>query len=1152
MFRRVLILLAVLVAEHAYSQPFWRLMPNTPANAGPFYDLLFDRRGDAFLSFAFVGPHLSVNYGGTWVPASSGLPGNDVSKFTSPAVDLHLAGLFRGQFPTAGIFRTTNAGSNWTASGLNSRSVSHVQWYTGQTVFAIADGVTLYRSTNNGATWDSVFAGGGVGGGGFTAFVTNRITATVFAASNVRGVFRSTNNGTTWISANAGLLDSLAVVAMAVDSTGAIFAAVGFQSNSPGRVYRSTNNGASWAILGNIGFGPQELFLNPSGHLFALAVEYGISRSTDGGRSWGTLHTGFSDSGLVYGGTVSPGGYVYVGTVTGVLYRSEQPTAPPIIPTLLAPANGSIQQNQTVQFWWTRYESGAIHHLQIATSPSFTQTSLLVNDSTLGSNITSGITLPRAQLLYWRVRVRNSLGWGNFSQPWTVGVQPAAPALLSPPDSAANQPLNPTLSWENLGASITYHLQVSMNSAFTSLVVNDSTLTATQRTVGPLANSTTYYWRVRAANSPTGPGPFSASRRFTTVGVPQVFLQPSLLSYRAVQLGSRVNATALAINLGTAPLLVDSIRLTGPNASEFTIVGATGPFPPVAPFDTLRIVVQCTPQSVGLKSAFLRIFSNAPSSPDTVRLSADAIPSQVQVNVGQARVGDSLRVSVTVQQGFRPVVSELFFRNGGQQTYRTTTLTPRGDTLLATLPPQVLNIRGVEYYVLLRDSANNVLSFPAGDYINNPALVRVSVQSVLFPQALQGLRYRMISIPLDLAQQDFLSVLGDDFGSYDRVNWRIFRWNRTAYAEFDQIASPFFRPGVAYWLITRSGGSFDVENGQSVISTQPYTILLQPGWNQIATPFAFSVDWQTIGNSQLVRAPFFFDGVQFVPNAFILQPWEGYFVFNDSTSAIPLIILPIEAEVGNRMHSPALSGGSYVLRLSALAGVYSDAYNYLGFRPDATEGDDKLDLPEPPPVSDHLQLSIVENGQTYACNFKPPTVDGQQWELRVTSNVPHETVNVTLYEEGERPHGFRLFVLDEDERAAVPVNDGSFTIRLAQANTPRTLRIIVGTEAYAHGAGRGIPLEPIEYALHQNYPNPFNPSTTIRYALKKRSDVRLEVFNLLGQRVRTLVSADLGAGVYSVAWDGNDQTNTPVASGVYIVQLHAGEFRASKKIMLVR
>jgi hypothetical protein len=145
-----------------------------------------------------------------------------------------------------------------------------------------------------------------------------------------------------------------------------------------------------------------------------------------------------------------------------------------------------------------------------------------------------------------------------------------------------------------------------------------------------------------------------------------------------------------------------------------------------------------------------------------------------------------------------------------------------------------------------------------------------------------------------------------------------------------------------------------------------------------------------------------------------------------------------------------------------------------------------------------------------------------------------------------------VFVLDEDERAAVPVNDGSFSVRLADAHTPRTLKIIVGTETYAERASRGIPLEPIEYALYQNYPNPFNPSTTIRYALKKRSDVRLDVFNVLGQTVRTLVRDELDAGVYSVVWDGKDNTNTPVASGVYIVRLDAGEFRAGKKIMLVR
>lgn len=87
---------------------------------------------------------------------------------------------------------------------------------------------------------------------------------------------------------------------------------------------------------------------------------------------------------------------------------------------------------------------------------------------------------------------------------------------------------------------------------------------------------------------------------------------------------------------------------------------------------------------------------------------------------------------------------------------------------------------------------------------------------------------------------------------------------------------------------------------------------------------------------------------------------------------------------------------------------------------------------------------------------------------------------------------------------------------------------------------------PTEYALSQNYPNPFNPSTTIRYALPRASHVVLKVFNMLGEEVATLVGEEKDAGFYQVNW-------TPqLPSGVYFYRLQAGDFAATKKLLLLK
>lgn len=95
-------------------------------------------------------------------------------------------------------------------------------------------------------------------------------------------------------------------------------------------------------------------------------------------------------------------------------------------------------------------------------------------------------------------------------------------------------------------------------------------------------------------------------------------------------------------------------------------------------------------------------------------------------------------------------------------------------------------------------------------------------------------------------------------------------------------------------------------------------------------------------------------------------------------------------------------------------------------------------------------------------------------------------------------------------------------------------------------------LAPVTYTLAQNYPNPFNPETTIRYQLAKSGAVELSIYNMLGQKVRTLVSGYQTVGNYNRTWDGRDEYGRTVASGIYLYQLTAGTFREVKKLVLMR
>ena len=93
---------------------------------------------------------------------------------------------------------------------------------------------------------------------------------------------------------------------------------------------------------------------------------------------------------------------------------------------------------------------------------------------------------------------------------------------------------------------------------------------------------------------------------------------------------------------------------------------------------------------------------------------------------------------------------------------------------------------------------------------------------------------------------------------------------------------------------------------------------------------------------------------------------------------------------------------------------------------------------------------------------------------------------------------------------------------------------------------------PIVYALRQNYPNPFNPTTQLRYDLPEASHVRIMIYDLMGREIRTLVDMDQKAGYRSIQWNATNNNGSRVSAGMYLYMIQAGEFRQTKKMILLK
>ena len=93
---------------------------------------------------------------------------------------------------------------------------------------------------------------------------------------------------------------------------------------------------------------------------------------------------------------------------------------------------------------------------------------------------------------------------------------------------------------------------------------------------------------------------------------------------------------------------------------------------------------------------------------------------------------------------------------------------------------------------------------------------------------------------------------------------------------------------------------------------------------------------------------------------------------------------------------------------------------------------------------------------------------------------------------------------------------------------------------------------PQVFELQQNYPNPFNPATRIGFSLPHTSEVRLTIYDLLGRQVVTLLQSQQAAGYHTVDWNGRDASGNPVGNGTYFYRLEAGEFKVTKKLLLLK
>ncbi len=418
---------------------------------------------------------------------------------------------------------------------------------------------------------------------------------------------------------------------------------------------------------------------------------------------------------------------------------------------------------------------------------------------------------------------------------------------------------------------------------------------------------------------------------------------------------------------------------------------------------------------------------------------------------------------------------------------------------------------------------------------------------------------------------------------------------------------PATTDGETVW--TGMGDNF--ETCLDVFTVEDRTIHLAQGWNLIS----WNVDTPTDNILQLLSSisncvelvlGFEQGGYTYDPELpefstlWNLDHFHGYWVRMSCAADLVITGVPVAATTPIQLEA-GWNLVSYLPEIvdtipDALLSIHDQLVVALGF----VNG---VGLTYDPSLPDYSNLNYMGPGYGYWVNVlsagtliyagRGPSVVFRQTPTFAAKAIPGTEVNVSrqwmnLYSYGLTldgnvvPAGAEIQAVDADGRvigAAEVGKNGMFGFMPVYADDPTTdvkegvaigdefILVVNGVESAesftwtANGerlevgsltARTGAGLLPKEFKLAQNYPNPFNPTTTILFSLPEPMNARVEVFNILGERVKTVFNGLGQAGENSVVWNGDNDRGQAAASGVYFYRLKAGDFQQSRKMILMK
>jgi hypothetical protein len=532
-----------------------------------------------------------------------------------------------------------------------------------------------------------------------------------------------------------------------------------------------------------------------------------------------------------------------------------------------------------------------------------------------------------------------------------------------------------------------------------------------------------------------------------------------------------------------------------------------------------------------------------------------------------ALAGADVAVTALLTDDIQVVSATLKFRPGGDAAFTEVPMVltdANTGEWSATVPGTALDVRGLQYFVEASDGVNVASVPPTAPAAGLQTLVAQVTDHPAFD--LPAATYVLAGAPLNPDDADPLEVF-DELGGFDPAVWRYGTFDPGAggYREAGSAAPAL--PGQGFWVIAAAATPVAVSGRTTDLST-PFEILLQPGFNQIANPFAFPVDFADVSLPAGADANLIgWNGVAYVNGVTTLAPATGYWIFHGGPDPAPLSIPPLGTGVARAAPgsvapgvAPADDERAWGFVARAEADGRTDDDNRFGVREGATSGRDALDFADaPPPPAGYAVVSLVDaEGRRLLTDWRPPGIEGARWTLRLDTDRVGVAYRVEIERERALPDGWGLLAWPVEGGDPVELTEGGvLSGTVVSTLASREWILAAGPPAYLgaqddelrEGAGPAV----TSFAFGRPYPNPARASVGTSFELSVPHGVRarVSIFDVSGRRVADLVDGPLEPGTHVLRWDGRDSRGSRVASGVYFVRARAGSFSHRGKVVVL-